>query len=71
MIYDRMSKSNYNNDLKIYVTFSDELQFQILSKVIKSRFQPVTHELLASYALTESLKVYMNRKELKCASFFL
>ena len=32
-----MSKSNYNNDLKIYVTFSDELQFQILSKVIKSR----------------------------------
>ena len=49
-----MSKSNYNNDLKIYVTFSDELQFQILSKVIKSRFQPVTHEFLASYSLTES-----------------
>ena len=71
MIFDRMSKSNYNNDLKIYVTFFDELQFQILSKVIKSRFQPVTHELLASHALTESYESIYEQKRTKMCFIFL
>ena len=71
MIYDRVSKSNYNNDLKSYVTFSDELQFQILSKVIKSRFQPMTHELLASNALTESYESIYEQKRTKMCFIFL